>query len=315
MDPQKRFVKAAADMEQALADSLNAVVERDDFCPEQLERILRLITKKEIILSFLLDDVHSFHFKPKKRKFTYSNTNPIWIPAEGTRGPANPYPSTIQVSGLKGLVKKVTVKFRHLYHTFPRDISAMLVGPDEQNLLIMSLAGGSFNIENVTLKFDDDATSQLSEFDQIESGTYQPTSYGRFSFPAPAPTPSTNTHLSIFKGINPNGIWELYVQDIFSQDTGVMAGGWEITITTEDPKTGKTYTNTFNQIEEEQESEDNELMSDHTLFTLDMVDEDWKNNNNFKAHFSLLKEPRSKNGQEAESNASHPDRNFPGNDT
>lgn len=310
MDPQKKFLLAAADMEQALADALHAVIEHDDFCPEQLEWMLKLITKKEIILSFLLDDINKLNFKPQKRKKTFRNTNPIWIPAEGFTGPANPYPSTIQVSGVKGVIKKITVTLRHIYHTWPRDIHAMLVGPEGQNIILFSTVGGGTTFENLTLTFDDDASSQIPAFGPVNSGKYQPTARTRVMFPPPAPVPSPSTHLSIYKGTNPNGIWQLFVQDVFTNDTGVIAGGWEITITTEDPKTKKTYTNTFiqddsmdNQIEEN--SEQNELISDTSLILLDQVKEEWKYEDTIKPQKPLRKDPRMKYGQEDDSQNSH----------
>lgn len=49
------FQRSAAKMEDALANVLNAVSGR--VSPGQLERILKLIIKKEIILEFLLEEI------------------------------------------------------------------------------------------------------------------------------------------------------------------------------------------------------------------------------------------------------------------
>lgn len=56
MTPQEMFLEAVANMEQALANALNSVSGNEGVTPEELERILRLIIKKEIVLEFLLDE-------------------------------------------------------------------------------------------------------------------------------------------------------------------------------------------------------------------------------------------------------------------
>ena len=53
-------------------------------------------------------------------------------------------------------------------------------------------------------------------------------------FPAPAPAASSQTSLGgAFTGINPNGVWKLFVVDDTTGDVGSMAGGWSLTITSE----------------------------------------------------------------------------------
>jgi hypothetical protein len=91
----------------------------------------------------------------------------------------------------------------------------------------MSDAGGSNDLVNVDLIFDDAAASQLPDSSQITAGTYKPTNYGAGdTFPAPAPAPSSATTLSTFDGTNPNGTWSLYVVDDTGGDSGNLAGGW-----------------------------------------------------------------------------------------
>lgn len=315
MDPQKRFITAAAHIEQALACALDAVIDSDHFSPEQLERMLKLITKKEIIFSLLLDDIKQFDFKPQKRKHTFKNTNPIWIPAEGFTGPANPYPSTIQVSGLRGIIKKVTVTLKHLYHTWPRDIHVLLVGPNGRNILLMSTIGAGTTFENLTITFDDEANSQLPPIGPFPSGRYQPTPRSRMNFPPPAPQPSMNTHLSIFNGYNPNGIWQLFVLDVFSNDTDIMAGGWEITITTEDPKSGKTYTSTMTEDFSSENVAIDELRLKDESSSFEDFEIEWENEDMESIQIDFLKKARSKTGQEATSDEPILDDSFPEEDT
>lgn len=149
--------------------------------------------------------------------------------------PANPYPSVNTVSGLVGTVAKVTVTIKNLAHTFPNDIDMLLVGPNGENALIMSdVGGGNPGVTNVTLTFDDAATNPVP--DPLVSGIFQPSNVAAGdTFPAPAPAPKGGSALSVFNGMNPNGTWSLYVVDDAGGDTGVIAGGWELVITTGAP--------------------------------------------------------------------------------
>jgi subtilisin-like proprotein convertase family protein len=150
----------------------------------------------------------------------------------------SPYPSSIGVSGLAGVISKVAVSLNNLTHTFPDDIDVLLVGPTGANAIIMSDAGGSADANNVTLVFDDAAASPLSDLGALSSGTFQPTNHAPAdTFPAPAPAPSGGSALSVFNGTNPNGVWRLFVRDDQTGDTGSFAGGWCLTITRVNPCT------------------------------------------------------------------------------
>jgi subtilisin-like proprotein convertase family protein len=152
----------------------------------------------------------------------------------------SPYPSEILVSGLSGLITKVTVSINGLQHSFPTDVDLLLVGPGGQNLVVLSGAGSfptTFNPANVT--FDDDAATSLSG--PIISGTYKPTDNvaGGATFPPPAPgSPQESapagsaTFASVFNGSSANGTWQLYVIDTAAGDSGNISGGWCLTITT-----------------------------------------------------------------------------------
>ncbi|MFF2291115.1 proprotein convertase P-domain-containing protein [Peribacillus butanolivorans] len=124
----------------------------------------------------------------------------------------------------------------NMSHTFPDDIDILLVGPGGQNVILMSDAGGGADINNVTLTFDDDAPTFLPDAAQIVSGTFKPTNFGGADvFPAPAPIPPYGSLLNVFNGTNPNGTWSLFVVDDIEGDTGSIAGGWSLTITTTCP--------------------------------------------------------------------------------
>jgi len=169
---------------------------------------------------------------------TFSSAAPILIPGTGTSGPASPYPSNITVSGITAPVTKVTVTLKLGNHTFPDDIDVLLVGPTGVKFLLMSDATGSADWVNQTYTFDSTAAGFLPDGSAAPSGTYQPTNYGTgdtFGAPAPAgpylsPGPAGTDSLGAFSGLNPNGVWSLYVFDDVGGDIGNFNGGWALTI-------------------------------------------------------------------------------------
>jgi len=169
---------------------------------------------------------------------TFSNPGTITIPAGApgsTSGAASPYPSSIGVAGVTGTVSKVTATLTNMNHTFPDDIDILLVGPAGQRIVLMSDAGGSLDLLNVTLTFDDSAAG-LPDSAQITSGTFRPTNFGTGdAFPAPAPGPPHGSALSAFNGTDPNGTWSLFVTDDAGADVGNIAAGWSLTITSAVP--------------------------------------------------------------------------------
>ena len=172
---------------------------------------------------------------------TFSNAGPIAIPATGSpdqTGQANPYPSSITVAGMTGPVTKVTVSFNNLTHNALNDVDALLVAPTGANLVVLSDSGDPNNLtfaNNATLTFDDAALTPIPQSGNVPTGSYKPTNTsGVDSFPPPAPAPSSQTTLAgAFTGINPNGTWQLFIVDDATGDTGTMAGGWSLTVTTE----------------------------------------------------------------------------------
>ena len=176
---------------------------------------------------------------PTPTATTFLNTSSIAIRNTHSGGPAaNPYPSTIAVTGLAGVVSKVVVGLKGLSTAstaYPADFDILAVGPSGQNTMLMSDAGGSGSLNNVNLMFDDDAASGLSSV-QITSGTYQPTNNNpngdKDAFPSPAPAKPFGSALSVFDGTSPNGNWNLFVIDEYTSGSGSISGGWSIMITT-----------------------------------------------------------------------------------
>ena len=130
--------------------------------------------------------------------FTFSNSATITIPGSGTGSalgaPANPYPSTIAVSGLTGPLLDVNVSLFGLSHEFPGDIGILLVGPTGEKALILSDAGGAAAVANLTITLDQDAASGVSQTTLV-SGTFQPTNFGSMGDLFPSPAPARAIHL------------------------------------------------------------------------------------------------------------------------
>lgn len=173
------------------------------------------------------------------RAVTFANTNYIAVPQFGAVdqvGAANPYPSTIDVSGVTGQVGKVTVTLSNLSHGYAHDLNALLVSPTGTNVLLLSHAADISSATNVTLTFDATAESQLPEIGQLTTGAWRPTAYApAVVFSNPAPAGPYSTLLGDLNGLNPNGKWLLYLLDDHTGDTGSIAGGWSISLTSVTP--------------------------------------------------------------------------------
>jgi subtilisin-like proprotein convertase family protein len=177
---------------------------------------------------------------------TFCNDGAITIPAGApvfTGGPAAPYPSTINVSGLSSPAGRVKVKLNSLHHTYPDDLDVLLVGPQGQNLILMSDAGGDLAASGVTLTLDDEALTPVpDESPGFGTGSFHPINHGGASdpFPAPAPAASAATGLSVFAGTDPNGTWSLYVTDDNDVDVGGIDRGWCLEVSPLYPASGTT---------------------------------------------------------------------------
>ena len=187
------------------------------------------------------------HGKRRSVTRSFSNDSAIAIPTDdsiGEFGPADPYPSPIEVTGFrKGTITDVNLTLRDLSHTFTPDVDVLLVAPDGRNAVVMSAVGSTdpdaSPVTNLTIRLDDEAATPLSDGAALTSGSFQPFD-GRGSgidggdlteFPSPAPTPSGANALSTFDGSDPNGQWRLFIIDDTDADVGTLADGWSLQIT------------------------------------------------------------------------------------
>jgi uncharacterized repeat protein (TIGR01451 family) len=146
---------------------------------------------------------------------------------------ALPYPSTINVSGLNGVVAKATVTLTNFSHTHPNDVDIMLATPGGQNMLVLANDGGANAINNVMLTLDDTAATPVPANGIIVTATNHPNPVLPVAaFPSPAPPAPYATNLSACNGSNPNGDWNLFVIDDTTLDSGSIASGWILTLTT-----------------------------------------------------------------------------------
>lgn len=157
---------------------------------------------------------------------SFTNPATISIPSNGR---ATPYPSTISVSSFSAAIHDVNVTLHGLTHSFPADLDILLVGPGGQSVLLMSDVGGGSDLNGITLVFDDQAASSLSN--PIGAGSYKPTNIGAGdNFPAPAPGGPYGTQLSAFNGAAADGTWRLFVFDDGLFADGSIAGGWSLAL-------------------------------------------------------------------------------------
>ncbi|HEY0426443.1 MAG TPA: proprotein convertase P-domain-containing protein, partial [Pyrinomonadaceae bacterium] len=152
----------------------------------------------------------------------------ITIPATGN---AEPYPSSVQVTGLTGNVTSVKVTINNFSHTSPDDVDIMLVSPSGRRIVLMSDVGGNTEVGGLNFTFDDTAASNLPDNSQLVSGTFKPTDFEPGdAFPAPAPSGVSGTTLNAFYGSPPNGVWKLYIVDDSGENIGSIAGNWSLNI-------------------------------------------------------------------------------------
>jgi hypothetical protein len=143
---------------------------------------------------------------------------------------ATPYPSAKFVSGFVGNISKVTVAIKGFKHSYPNDVSMLLVSPNGTIVNIMRNCGGQVLVSGVNIVFDDAAGGTINNA-TVASETYKPTQIGGFNtFPQPCPSGTPNTTLAAFIGQPANGIWALWVQDTKQLDVGLIAQGWDLTI-------------------------------------------------------------------------------------
>ena len=158
----------------------------------------------------------------------FFSTGVIVIPDSGN---ATPFPSTISVSGITGVVSAVRLKFNGVTHTFPSDLVILLLAPGGQVAAVMTGAGGGTLMLNVNLVFDDAAATAIPRSTAISSGTYRPANYRAVETVPPGGMGTVGTNLTELASGGVNGDWKLFVTDAASDDSGSMQS-WSVVIET-----------------------------------------------------------------------------------
>ena len=153
----------------------------------------------------------------------FCNPGPLGVP---TSGLAIQYPARIFVSGLSGQLSKMTMTLRNMNGVRPDDLDLLLVGPTGAKFVPLSDAGGPVDAVGITLTLDDAAGSLVPDNGPLSTGSFQPSSVtpagqGVDPFPSPAPAGPHNeaapagsaTFTSTFQGTDPNGTWQIFVND------------------------------------------------------------------------------------------------------
>ena len=163
----------------------------------------------------------------------FTNSSLITIPQSGA---AAPYPASLLVECVPGTVKHLAVTLDGLSHSFPDDVDILLVSPTGASVKLLSDCGGNLKLTNIVLSYSDTATERLPDALRIFPGTYRPTDYAPAdTFPSPAPASGTATNFAPYLGIDPNGVWSLFVVDDNGGDSGQILRGWSLIIEWEDP--------------------------------------------------------------------------------
>lgn len=154
-------------------------------------------------------------------------------------GPADPYGSSINVSGLKGNIVDVNLILRGFTHDRPSDVSVMLAHQG-RSTVVMREAGGAVALRNANIVLDNQASEALPANSAIFSNrALQPRDYDPtdrdFGGTAPDNTDGSNNprqYLDIFNGVTANGSWTLWVRDDHAPISGSMEG-WQLEIITD----------------------------------------------------------------------------------
>jgi hypothetical protein len=158
---------------------------------------------------------------------TFTNPTQIDVPDAAI---ADPYPSSINVSGFAGNVENAAVTFNGFDHTCFTDVATLLVAPNGAAGVPFAFIGPCPPDPQVplTLTFNAKATNVFAG--ESGSGTYIPGTDGtpvELSEPAPAGPHET---LNAVNQTPANGTWSLYIEDQAGGDKGVVNGGWSLTL-------------------------------------------------------------------------------------
>jgi subtilisin family serine protease len=159
------------------------------------------------------------------------------------RGVGEPYPAEFILSGGPPVAgsnpDSIEVRINGFSHTATGEVSFLLEGPNGARILLQSGVGLNEDANNISYTFRDDGQVMTENSVITTNLTYKSTAYDSINFPAPGPGVSYNspgplnngtaTLASTFGGINPNGVWRLYVKDESLGDRG-RVNSWSVIV-------------------------------------------------------------------------------------
>ena len=162
-----------------------------------------------------------------------SFTNATSIAINDGYADASPFPSTIQVPALPGMLQSVTATLYGLTDPETSIIEILLAGPSGQAVNLMCRAGAG-PASGATITLADSAVPFPNG--TITSGSYQPSgdpgSGNNFPTYSPFFAEVTTNQLAGFIGTTLEGTWSLYeYYDNFGNGNGSISGGWSLTFT------------------------------------------------------------------------------------
>ena len=168
---------------------------------------------------------------PPAGTLRFANPTPVIIPLGG---PATPYPSVINVSGMSGTITNLALTLSRLSHEYVTDVHMLLVGPTGQKVVVFGSVAQGRAVHNVTVNLVDSSDYPLPQSFSLWPEPLRPTDWAVTNdFPAPAPAgPYAPVAMSSFNGLTANGVWSLYVYDDMAPDQGDISGGWSLLIST-----------------------------------------------------------------------------------
>lgn len=168
----------------------------------------------------------------------FENNSGMTIPDVGS---AQPYPSTISVSGL-GFATKLTVYVDGFSHSWPDDVDILLVSPDGKICSLLSDAGYGYPVAGLKMTFDDVAPSAAPDNTFLGSGlvSFRPTNFD-MNIPGfypnttealpPGGSGSIGLSLQALLSGTLNGDWKLFVLDDEGPDGGLISS-WSLVFET-----------------------------------------------------------------------------------
>ncbi|MEA5452143.1 FG-GAP-like repeat-containing protein [Leptolyngbya sp. CCNP1308] len=180
---------------------------------------------------------------------TFNQTEAIQISDRATATTADPnpaagtgdlFPSVLNVQGLLGQIKDVSVTLKDLNIGTDNNLDIWLEGPQGQKIILLSDAGNGSSLQNLTLTFNNSGIPALAGGGAwlTDNTVYRPSNNtGDIGDLDPSVFGTAATSFNQFigqSGTSLNGEWKLYIQDDTDSGSdasnfGKLLSGWSLT--------------------------------------------------------------------------------------